>query len=112
MATSSTCAGRAPEHAVGGAELLGDDRAVRRAHRVEERQGDRLASQSGQRDGLAVLVDEVEGGARECRWRSGVPSIACGRIGSALGLVAATAMGTAPTRAIPTAPRAAIERKA
>ena len=43
---------------------------------------------------------------------SGVPSIAWATIGSAFGSVEATAIGAAPTRAIPIAARAARERKA
>ena len=57
---SVDAAGVGAQHAVGEAELLGDDRAVRGAHVVEEGERDRLAAQAGQRDRLAVLVDQRE----------------------------------------------------
>ena len=94
------------------AELLGDDRAVGGAHVVEQGDGDGLALQAGQGDGPAELVDEVESPVPGNFRPEGGPLTAWVRMASALGLMAATAMGAAPTRVIPMAPRAAIDRKA
>ena len=47
-----------PEHLVGDPELLSDEWAVGRAHRVQEGEGDHLPAETGQRDRLPVLVDQ------------------------------------------------------
>ncbi len=79
-------AGVGAEDPVGHPELLGDDRAVRGAHRVQEGEGDGLAVQAGQGDGLAVLVDEIEGrGGAVGRGGGAVDGLGEDRVGVAVG---------------------------
>ena len=52
--------GAAPEYAVGLPELLSDDRAIRSADGVEERECDRLAAQAGERHRVTVLVHQAD----------------------------------------------------
>ena len=69
MATKSTWPRLRRQLLVGLAEFLGDERAVRGAHGVEEGQRDDVAAEAGQADRAAVLVDEVEAAALARRWR-------------------------------------------
>ena len=76
---------RRPEDAVGLPELLGDDGAVGRANRVEERQRDCPAAEAGERYRATVLVHQADSGLREVeRLRGAVDRLGQEGVGGAV----------------------------